>query len=254
MESKLNNSIYKIIEPHEPYSKKDYLVKAIREDNFERVLVILQYHDGNKKCGSRLITHVLMASALLCSVKVFCAVCPMLNEEINEFTCNVNGALECTNPYFETLTLYVLKSNNAKVYRAYFQMLTTCDNGLELFRSAVKNVKNIELAMFFSYAHFLMTGDNAALNVIQEYFPDNSPSKDLLDGTRIGSVDYIKWIIDTGKYTAFEIKTSGLLFLSLLCLHYLDGRLTYAKAKQLEKEAIQDRINVTLSLLRLEEL
>ena len=185
------------------YDKVGELIDAIRADDAEAVLLILKYSKSDY-----LIPSILSIAAILHSTRVYVAVCPLMVHDLNQLVDNMQDLDDTIQVYLANITKYTLASSNASMYRAYFEALSNTTTGVELFYEAIEGPDYVDLSMFYSYSYYLMTNNDEALRVIQEFF-EGSPEKldPLKEGYNyIGSLDFLRWLVRLGKYTIHEIE------------------------------------------------
>ena len=231
------------------YNKVHDLIEAIKDDDdVELVLLILKYRvRDDEELPSFLLPNILSLAAVLISRKVFLAICPAMKDEIDIIT-RQDDSLEYLGGYIKSVTLYVLLSNDATIYQSFFSMLESCNAGLEgLFYEGIDGPDNLEYAMYYSYSHILMNGDNSsyvsntctesAYDVMREYF-DVEPEPNILFAYSHATlpIDFVAWMIESNEYN-----TDMLLEFADNNIHvrYLKGQISLDEAKKLEESRNQ---------------
>ena len=246
------------------HNKTVELIWAVRDDDADEVLKILTTRDnrtpgnhtftviGWSNLPSGFITTLLSIAAMIGSVRVYTAVCPMLTPELDEIILVTQDNVEYLRQYLEQITFYTLKSSNADIYKAFFSALSQCDAGLEeVFWEGAGGPDDVGKDMFESYAHYLMTGDDSALKVMQSYFPHEQVEQNLLEGCKyIRSLDFAHWLIENRSYSKAQLGTIIHRSWTMCAINYLDGKISYEEAKELELENQEIELSYLISNLK----
>jgi hypothetical protein len=151
--------------------------------------------------------------------------------------------------YLMDLSRYVLESNNATIYEAFFSTLVECNVPFdELFYDHIISPDNSNDVMYYAYAHVLMTGDTeayvcdtctkSAYNVMCKYL-DYTPTENMRYGYEYTKIfEFLVWLITTGKYTVHDMLRSA----EDEHKDYLLGRLTYDDVKKIEEKELQKKL------------
>jgi len=219
---------------YEEYDKVDDLIEATRQDDAALVLLIIKHITAKQDSKEEVLPFIptlLSIAAILGSVKVFSAVCTIMVHDLDKMF-DEEDDMECIAMYLEHVTTETLKTNNSNMYRSFFSTLDRSEAGLEeLFEHGIGGDR-VQSAMYASYSHVLMSGDDAAYNVMREYF-NQEPSENMKYGyeyTR--SIDFLHWLVESGKHTREEMMCVGLY----THLRYLKEEITYEEAKRLDEE------------------
>jgi len=256
LKRKYNNSTATSLDQlYKEYNNSEDIAQAIRDDDAEIALFILSPRYGKNKdlpeyssdddplssdygsLPNDYLPNLLTVAIRLNSRNVFAAVCPLMKDEIDRITTACEDHTEYLDNYLESIAPYLLETNDADMYEAFFSMLDSCDWGVEaLFWECIGVVDDVNKAMWYSYSHVVMTGDDRAFNVMKKYF-NEEPEEDMMKAYKyIRSLDFLVWLIETGKYTTQEMLTVA----RGNHKRFLKGMLSYEDVKKLEEDNVED--------------
>jgi len=167
---------------------------------------------------------VLCASLIMKRYEISLICIPICLDEISRIIEDNPDTWDDLESYCEIFLHELLESNNAEIYRAFF------DNVEQCALQCVFSVDYTYRALHHSYVHYIVTGDKKPYNILSKYIKEE-PSTFTEILLTSNNLDFARWM--RKNTVLMDNERELLMSCAVVSGHYLIGLLTYSHAKSI---------------------